>query len=130
MQLCEIIPNCVSIEDMCDYDEHCCNLNYFGWNKPGIAKNIMLLILSGFISWFSLFVIEFKVFWKIKYILGKKKIQTRDYSSLDKDVVSEIKRIENMKPTEIMKNHLVMRAMTKKFNKFVAVKDLSLGVES
>ena len=130
MQFCDIIPDCYTIEDMCDHEERCCNLTYFGWEKFGVAWNMIYLLVSGLISWIFLLMIEFKVFWKMSYILGKKEIQSRDYTSVDSDVISEIKRIENMTPNEIMKHHLVMRALTKTIHNFVAVDQLSLGVES
>lgn len=113
------------------YSEQCCVLNYFAWQSPGIASDIVFLLSAGLIAFILLFVIEFKVLTNL--ILGseynEKNMPPELRHTLDPDVWTEKMQVRALEKSQILKYGLVAKDLCKFYREHFAVKRLCLRVK-
>lgn len=118
------------------FAEHCCVLDYYAWEAPGIGRNMVFQIGVGFVLFLVLFLIEFEVPQSLYYhstlyerlIAKKPPRKERKNWEFDSDVLAENQRIGRMGNNQIKRYNLVLRCMTKYYGTFLAVNNLSLAV--
>lgn len=124
-------PPLCSQQFICQIYPICCQLNYFDWDN-GVGRNISYMITTGIALFGVLLLWEFRVFESVFY-KGKNIVSTKipisEDGYLDSDVQEEKNRINAMGPVKIQSTNLVMQNMTKFYGSFVAVNQLSIGVE-
>lgn len=136
-EACLRTSRCERPEEMCHsnatFAEHCCVLDYFAWQFPGIGRNMVFQMGVGFGLFILLFLIEFEIPQMIFCrSMGYKTSITRKTAKkdteVDSDVLAENKRIDGMGINQIKGYNLVLRCMTKYYGSFLAVNNLSLAV--
>ncbi len=121
------------------------NENYWTWEKPGILKLVICMILQFLIQFSMLLALEIGLFKKLKYYLkrsnGSQKMDNQEQLSEEKmfgdepkddDVVAEEARVEQY--TSIGRSDdgdriFVVDKLTKHYKNFVAVKGISFAVK-
>ncbi|XP_053684912.1 phospholipid-transporting ATPase ABCA3-like [Sabethes cyaneus] len=111
------------------------DLHFYQWDRPGIGRHLYYSLFMTAIYFGLLFLLDFKVLkvlvqktreWHYR---GKHKLQT-DRNEIDSDVLAEKLRIEKMTEAERTETNLVAHQMTKYYNRFLAVNQLSVGIKS
>ncbi|KAH9498375.1 ATP-binding cassette sub- A member 3 [Bulinus truncatus] len=131
------IPCCLdNCGDNCLYY----NENYFGWEKSGIGRMLIFLVLQSVVMWTLIFLSEFGVLQKLWYIVcggTPASITPVNTSQLirdivvqeDDDVARERARINNTPHQQLIRSEkLVMDNLTKYYGNFCAVDHLSVGI--
>lgn len=94
---------------------------------------MFFLLVVGCCLYLLLFLVEFQVpqrmFYAVKGV-KKMRIEERDETIMDSDVMEEHARIKKMSFQQIGNYNLVLRDMTKFYDSFLAVNKLSLAVEA
>ncbi|XP_055529126.1 phospholipid-transporting ATPase ABCA1-like [Wyeomyia smithii] len=114
-----------------------CNedLHYFQWDRPGIGRHLYYSLVMTVVYFGLLFLLDFKVLKVLVqkarewYYRGQHKLQT-NCNEIDSDVQAEKQRVERMTETERSETNLVAHQMTKYYNRFLAVNQLSVGIKS
>lgn len=94
---------------------------------------MFFLFVVGCVLYVLLFLVEFQVPQRLFYAVRGAQmpvLEERDESLMDSDVLEERNRIKTMSYTQISGYNLVLRDMTKFYDKFLAVNRLSLAVEA
>lgn len=111
----------------------CENRDVFQWEDPGIARALTYMIVVGLVSFIMLLLKEYRVFefmlYKCRAIVQKPQIPHSEDGFVDDDVMNEKNKIRNILPHDIKKHNLVVKDMTKIYNNFLAVNQLSVAVE-
>ncbi|XP_058833503.1 phospholipid-transporting ATPase ABCA1-like isoform X2 [Topomyia yanbarensis] len=111
------------------------DLHYFQWERPGVGRHLFYSLVMTAVYFGLLFLLDFKV---LKVIVqkarewhyrGQHKLEV-NHDKLDSDVLAETKRIEAMTEIERKETNLVAHQMTKYYNRFLAVNQLSVGIQS
>ncbi len=116
------------------------NENYWTWEKPGILKFVVCMLVQFIVQTLVLICIEAGVFKRLKYwCISSNKIDNTEqvlneklYGDVPKDcdVVKEEKRIERMKELGRGQDEIfVADKLTKYYNNFVAVKGISFTMK-
>ncbi|XP_035705489.1 ATP-binding cassette sub-family A member 3 isoform X2 [Folsomia candida] len=112
----------------------CCSKlkpNFLDWERTGIGKNIACLTAACCVYFVILFIWESRVW--TKFLQWNSKIGNSSVTAdglEDADVVKEKKKMEETNLTQLFKeNTLVVRNLTKYYDKFLAVDHINLGVQ-
>ena len=127
---CDLLPFCTK-KLMCKKFPYCCNTEIFTFTSNGIARNLVYMFLVGTISFISVLLIEYRIFerlFKNRFTYFGSPPETED-DVMDSDVQNEKQRVANMGEYEIKANNLIIRNMTKFYKKFLAVNQISVGVD-
>jgi ATP-binding cassette subfamily A (ABC1) protein 3 len=121
-----------SIEEACLSREECCLPGLFDWEQPGILRNLLFMLLSGCIGYGLLILIEMgmlqNVFYKGKTMYKGTVSSNIAEDNMDADVLKEKQRIDNASHGDISSMSLVLKNMTKYYKKFLAVNQISVGI--
>lgn len=114
------------------------NENYWTWEKPGLLKLIICMILQFLVQFIFLLALEVGLFKRVKYYLKNNAMDIKRQLSAerlfgdepkDDDVVAEETRIEQMcTRTDDDDRIFVVNKLTKHYKNFVAVKGISFAV--
>uniref|UniRef100_A0A336LUW2 CSON001511 protein n=1 Tax=Culicoides sonorensis TaxID=179676 RepID=A0A336LUW2_CULSO len=120
-------------------DYHCfskkklaCTYDYFSWSRPGIGKNIFMMVFMGAIAFTILFLIEYRIFHRLFHKgkqLVKLSVAPAEEGFVEEDVQIEKDRVQKMDAAQIQFNHLLFTDLTKYYGKLLAVNQLSLAVD-
>ncbi|XP_058130691.1 phospholipid-transporting ATPase ABCA1-like [Anopheles ziemanni] len=114
-------------------------LYYYQWDRPGIGRHLTYCLVMTVVYFSLLFLLDFKV---LKLIVQKVrewhyrkhfKLDTGSggaAAEMDSDVRKEKERITTMSVEERGRTNLVAHEMTKYYNRFLAVNQLSVGINS
>ena len=124
------------------------NENYWSWEKPGIMKFVLFMLLHFVVQFFILLLIESNLLRNIRYILnrrGESKKQKqkqineqqsqleKEYGDLskDSDVCAEENRIANLREidSENKQEIFMVDHLKKIYANFMAVKGISFGMK-
>ncbi|XP_049855750.1 phospholipid-transporting ATPase ABCA3 isoform X1 [Schistocerca gregaria] len=107
--------------------------NIYGWEYPGIARNIVFLIGGGFIFFTLLFCIELGAFKRVAYFLNSKgkpksnRVADLQVNAADDDVLAEKEKVKHVvMSSEVMEYSIVLKDLTKYYGKFLAVDGISV----
>lgn len=114
--------------------DKCCEMEYFGWDPPGIGRDLVMLLASGFLALGVLFLYEFRVFTNLIFVWsGYKKYAIKhipaESKNLDPDVEAEKIKVRKLSSSEYKNAALVAKDLCKFYNKHFAVKRLCLTIE-
>ena len=126
-----------------DFDCLFWSKNYWSWEKPGIMKFIVFMILHFLVQFFILFLIENKfvrnLAYKLKKSESKKQNQfneevkqlEKQYGDLEKDsdVCEEEKRVAHSIQNK-NKEIFIVDSLKKVYSNFMAVKGISFGMRN
>ncbi|ODM97667.1 ATP-binding cassette sub-family A member 3 [Orchesella cincta] len=122
-------------------DSICCNKlkeDYLDWERTGIGRNIVYLLISAAVYALILVLIECKFFQGLRKCCSSPKIKDDDDSDSeevsdtleDSDVLAERNRIANGSLSSLSQNNnLIVRNLSKYYDDFLAVDELNLGVQ-
>ncbi|XP_053679318.1 phospholipid-transporting ATPase ABCA3-like [Anopheles nili] len=112
-------------------------LYYYQWDRPGIGRHLTYCLVMTAVYFVVLLLLDFKV---LKLVVQKvrecyhryryKTDASKSSGELDSDVQREQERIAAMTVEERSRTNLVAREMTKYYNRFLAVNQLSVGINS
>ncbi|XP_035897988.1 ATP-binding cassette sub-family A member 3-like [Anopheles stephensi] len=112
-------------------------LYYYQWERPGIGRHLFYCLTMTVVYFVILFVLDFKVLklivQKVREWYHRKHYKTNTGSGaaeIDSDVRRENERIAAMSVEERSRTNLVAHEMTKYYNRFLAVNQLSVGINS
>ncbi|XP_062556427.1 phospholipid-transporting ATPase ABCA1-like [Armigeres subalbatus] len=111
------------------------NLHYMQWERPGIGRHLYYSLVMTVVYFTLLFLLDFQVlkvlihkirewYYRSQYKLDKNR------QDLDSDVRTEKERIDAMTEAQIQDTNLVAHNMTKYYKRFLAVDQLSVGINS
>jgi ATP-binding cassette subfamily A (ABC1) protein 3 len=123
------------------------NENYWSWEKPGIMKFVVFMLLHFLVQFFILFLIEANLLRNIRYMFSRRGEETKkqkqineqqsrlekEYGDLskDSDVCDEEDRVANLRETSLKNQEIFMvDSLKKKYANFMAVKGISFGMKS
>lgn len=116
------------------HGDKCCEMEYFGWDPPGIGRDITMLVTSGLLAFIILFLYEFGVFANLLFVWSGYKSYILKHippeaKNLDPDVEAEKLKVRKLKPETYKKFGLVAKDLCKFYNKHYAVKRLCLTID-
>ncbi|XP_055623835.1 phospholipid-transporting ATPase ABCA3-like [Toxorhynchites rutilus septentrionalis] len=123
---CELITRCT--EDlMCMFVPECCGEDVFTFGESGINRNLLFFIGIGVGAFVLMMLIEYRVF---NWLINRRVVGNigEEESTPDSDVLAEKQKIETMTQPEIASYNLVLKNLSKYYNKFRAVNRISVGV--
>lgn len=103
-----------------------------GWNDTGLGKNLVLMIVTGVVSYLFLLAIDFGAIKFFKTLLFNYIPRTYPYtdpSSVDDDVLAEKERIDQMSLAELQSETMVMQNVSKFYGTFCAVNKFSVSIK-
>lgn len=107
--------------------------SYWAWESPGIGFPLVGFLIQAVIFWSILTLLESKIIkWSSISALWKAKpsINTKADTKQDDDVLSEEERICTKSSYDLSKSDtMIVKNVTKKYGKFVAVNNISFGVK-
>lgn len=105
--------------------------SYFAWKKPGIGQSLAYMATVGVVFFFILFLIECRLFDNVIYCVMKccRRKPPKLLETIDDDVSEEKRRIDTMSKEEKKAHSLVLHNLTKFFGTFLAVNQISVGIE-
>ena len=120
------------------------NENYWTWEKPGLSRYVLSLLIQFLIQLLILMLIENNVLRQIRYWLFKSKRLLNDQQLLlqseneefygdikkDSDVIQEENRVSNILTDKNYSDIFVIDQLTKYYADFIAVKGISFGINS
>ncbi|XP_039428969.1 phospholipid-transporting ATPase ABCA1-like [Culex pipiens pallens] len=131
IEMCDAArPPGVTPMPICDED-----LYYFQWDRPGIGRHLYYSLVMTAVYFGVLFLLDFKVLKLVVqksrewYYRGQYKLESAPENQ-DSDVRAEKQRIAAMTEAERKDTNLVAHEMTKYYNRFLAVNQLSVGINS
>lgn len=107
----------------------------YAWKEPGIGRNLIYMGATGVVCFIILMIIEYRVFEGISYYLGsffEREVPVptaNQVSQIDSDVDAEKKRVKQMTMADLEANNLVLQSLVKYYGKFLAVNQLSIGIQ-
>ncbi|XP_059176012.1 phospholipid-transporting ATPase ABCA3-like [Physella acuta] len=118
------------------------NQNYFGWEKSGVGRMLVFLVIQGCVMWTLIFLSEYGILQKLQYMMFQSQkainVSSKNYTSQmsrdsviqeDEDVAKERERIDSTpQSTLISSEKLVLKNLTKYYDDFRAVDHLSVGI--
>ncbi|XP_047994969.1 phospholipid-transporting ATPase ABCA3-like [Leguminivora glycinivorella] len=118
-----------TVQTMCDRNFTACCVRddpFFEWEEPGILRYLTCMLVSGAVFWIVLLVIEYDVYHKI--FNWTKTPPPLDESSIDPDVVAEMKHVEQISKANLAQQSLVAKGLSKYYGKHLAVNQVSFTV--
>lgn len=109
------------------------DLHYMQWDRPGIGRHLYYSLLMTGVYFGILFLLDFKVLKVLVqktrelYYRGQYKLEV-NHNDLDSDVRVEKERVETMTEEQRKDTNLVAHNITKYYNRFLAVNQLSVGI--
>ncbi|CAL8074946.1 unnamed protein product [Orchesella dallaii] len=142
-QLSQSCAQHFNLEFLCSAypDSICCNklkVDYLDWERSGIGRNIVYLLISAVVYTLILVLIECNFFQMIRQCFTSPKIRDDDDDDSeevsdaleDSDVLTERDRIVNGSLSTLSQtNTLIVRNLTKFYDDFLAVDELNLGIQ-
>uniref|UniRef100_A0A182TFV1 ABC transporter domain-containing protein n=1 Tax=Anopheles melas TaxID=34690 RepID=A0A182TFV1_9DIPT len=112
-------------------------LYYYQWERPGIGRHLIYCLVMTVAYFVILLLLDFKVL-KLLVQKGREWYHRKHFKAdsgdgsreLDSDVAREKERIAAMTVEERVRTNLVAHEMTKYYNRFLAVNQLSVGINS
>lgn len=105
----------------------------YAWKEPGIGRNLIYMATTGFVCFFVLLIIEYRVFEGISYYISsffeRKLPAPSTQHAIDTDVDAEKSRVKQMTMADLEANNLVLQSLSKYYGKFLAVNQLSIGIQ-
>lgn len=107
--------------------------SYFAWEEPGIGRNVVYFVVSAIVGFTILMIIEYRLLNNVIYRImewwqRKSRPPTCD-NFIDADVCAEKMRVDTMWMHEIAAHNLVLKDVTKYYQSFLAVNQLSIVVD-
>lgn len=94
---------------------------------------MIYMITTGLVCFLTLLVIEYRVFEGISYYIGsffeRKVPLLAEQNDIEPDVDAEKQRIKQMSMNDLYENNLVLKGLSKYYGKFLAVNQLSIGIQ-
>lgn len=91
------------------------------------------MVATGCIFFSILLIIEYRVFEGISYYIGsffeRQLPVPLAHGDIDTDVENEKERVKQMKIADLRANNLVLQSLSKYYGKFLAVNQLSIGIQ-
>lgn len=91
------------------------------------------MVVTGFVCFITLLIIEYRVFEGISYYISaffeRKLPALPAQNEIDSDVDVEKKRVKQMTMADLEANNLVLQSLSKYYGKFLAVNQLSIGIQ-
>lgn len=88
---------------------------------------------TGVVCFIILLIIEYRVFEGVSYYISSFFEHTLPVQSseiqIDSDVDAEKKRVKQMTMADLASNNLVLQSLSKYYGKFLAVNQLSIGIQ-
>ncbi|XP_063925793.1 phospholipid-transporting ATPase ABCA3-like isoform X3 [Zophobas morio] len=114
--------------------DYCCvrQPDYFKWETPGIGRNLTYSFLFGLILFVAIILTDYKLFSKItdKIVETYDNKGPEEVPNEDTDVKEEKHMIQSTSERQLQKDYiLVLKDLTKYYNKLLAVNGLCLGVK-
>uniref|UniRef100_A0A8W7Q2W6 ABC transporter domain-containing protein n=1 Tax=Anopheles coluzzii TaxID=1518534 RepID=A0A8W7Q2W6_ANOCL len=112
-------------------------LYYYQWERPGIGRHLFYCLVMTVAYFAILLLLDFKVL-KLLVQKGREWYHRKHFKAdtgdgtreMDSDVAREKERIAAMTVEERARTNLVAHEMTKYYNRFLAVNQLSVGINS
>uniref|UniRef100_A0A1I8Q220 ABC transporter domain-containing protein n=1 Tax=Stomoxys calcitrans TaxID=35570 RepID=A0A1I8Q220_STOCA len=117
---CQLVPKC------------CYTIPYFDWEEPGILPEIVYLVGTAIAFLTILILREYGILNELIYKWKQRNFKPTPPAPdayYDDDVEKEKNRILNMTPTDLSIWNLVLDRVTKYYDKFLAVNEISLCVK-
>lgn len=107
-------------------------MDIYDWDEPGIGRGLtyMALIAATFITF--LWMIEYRIVQIIFHLIFESTQKLSPIlvsNAIDSDVINEKIKVNTMTSTELERNNLVIRNLTKYYGDFKAVKGISVAVK-
>lgn len=130
---CEIHPECKSKDFMCYLSQMCCEVDYHSMKPYSTGSNLAGFVWSGLL-YFAIFFLYESGLWNLvcgplMILLITKRPPEYLKRKLDPDVVDEKIRVNRMTARKMRAQVLVMKNLTKYFQRMLVVDDLCLGVK-
>ncbi|KAL7744177.1 hypothetical protein ACLKA6_009151 [Drosophila palustris] len=115
---------------VCELVPQCCNVApFFGFKYPGVLFELTYMVITGVVCFIVLIIGEMGLINELIYLLRKRTIKAPPPpANVDDDVERERQRILNMNPDEVAAKNLVLNRVTKYYDNFLAVNQVSLCV--
>ncbi|XP_075155305.1 ATP binding cassette subfamily A member 3 isoform X2 [Haematobia irritans] len=117
---CQLVPKC------------CYTIPYFDWKEPGILPETVYLIATAVVFFTVLICREYGILNELIYKWKQRNFKPNppaEDAYHDDDVENEKERILNMTPSELTVQNLVLDRVTKYYDNFLAVNQISLCVK-
>lgn len=105
----------------------------YAWKEPGIGRNLVYMAVTGVVCFIILLIIEYRLFEGISYYISsffeRELPVPAAQTQIDTDVDAEKKRVKQMKMPDLQANNLVLQSLSKYYGKFLAVNQLSIGIQ-
>lgn len=105
----------------------------YAWKEPGIGRNLIYMAVTGVVCFIILLIIEYRVFEGISYYISsffeREVPAPAAQAQIDSDVDAEKKRVKQMTMADLEANNLVLQSLVKYYGKFLAVNQLSIGIQ-
>lgn len=104
----------------------------YDWEEPGIGRNLIYMVTTGIGFFVILLVIEYRVFAGLVYFIlsffERKLPPMSQNGQIDDDVNAEKRRVNGMTLSDLDTNNLVLQSLSKFYGKFLAVNQISIGI--
>lgn len=105
----------------------------YAWKEPGIGRNLIYMGITGVVCFIILLIIEYRVFEGVSYYISsffeRELPAPASQTQIDSDVDTEKKRVKQMTMADLEANNLVLQSLSKYYGKFLAVNQLSIGIQ-
>ncbi|EAT39837.1 AAEL008388-PA [Aedes aegypti] len=134
---CDAMPFCTD-NLLCSFDKRCCDTDIFSFQPNGISRNLLYMLAVGIVSFTILLLKELR--YLNMNITCKNPCLKAPIASItesketvaineDSDVADEKQRIASFEQHDLIDHTLVLKAVSKYYGSFCAVKELSLVVQ-
>lgn len=108
--------------------QQCRQISYFSWDE-GVGRNITFMVIVGAVLFFILFVKELGLLRFILIRCRAREPPELNMKDMDSDVLAEMQRIKLLTKEQIKSRNVVIKDMTKYFGNFLAVNQISVGIQ-
>ncbi|XP_077296644.1 phospholipid-transporting ATPase ABCA3-like [Arctopsyche grandis] len=130
LRFCDIAGDDCDQSSLCYISEFCCLSDnpYFDIKRPGVGVHLIYLIFVGIVLFLVLLLKEYRIH---NMMCGPGHIPPSPImpDEEDSDVASERKRVLSLSPADYQKYNLITENMTRYYNNFLAVNQLTLGIK-
>lgn len=121
----------VSNLEFFDFKPKISETSKYAYEEPGIGRNLMSMAVIGTVCTLILLALDCRIFESVVYYI--RSFRQRNFPpsqcGIDKDVAEEKARIEDMTAADLQASNLILRNLSKFYGKFLAVNQISIGVE-
>lgn len=107
-------------------------MDFFSTEYPGMGKHLYRMVITGFVSWAIIFLIEFlsrkNLTWNACQRIENINNNELEDENLDCDVLEEQRLVKRLKDKELAQYNLVIKDLSKSYGKYTAVKEMSVAV--